>query len=218
MSSSLKKTLIFLISFLCICGSVWANPPITLATKQAFIRYHDSGQYEKDIDRVIDQALCYLQHRQYPQGKIPALILDIDETALSNYPSLLKLNFGGSLEENIAAENLGIDPAITPTLKLYRYAKSHHIAVFFITGRTESQRAVTVKNLKAAGYDDWNGLFLRGKGQEKLSASLYKATLRKRLSQQGYLIILNIGDQLSDLRGDYSGQGFKLPNPYYFIP
>ena len=33
----------------------------------------------------------------------------------------------------------------------------------------------------------------------------------------GYLIILNVGDQESDLTGGFADRTFKLPNPFYFI-
>jgi hypothetical protein len=41
---------------------------------------------------------------------------------------------------------------------------------------------------------------------------------RQALEKGGYLIVLNIGDQWSDLMGGYSLKTFKLPNPFYYIP
>ena len=41
---------------------------------------------------------------------------------------------------------------------------------------------------------------------------------RKKLVDQGYTIIVNIGDQMSDLDGGFAERTFKLPNPFYFIP
>src|SRR6185436_652027 len=69
--------------------------------KQSLIRYHNSGEYEKDIARVVKQAQAYLEFRldknqaRHLKQKL-AIILDIDETALSNYSDLMKLGFGGS--------------------------------------------------------------------------------------------------------------------------
>ena len=74
------------------------------------------------------------------------------------------------------------------------------------------------ENLKAAGYTKWDGLFLRPKGYEHVPAATYKTAIRKEITQLGYQIIVNIGDQKSDLVGGYADKGFKLPNPYYFIP
>ena len=36
-----------------------------------------------------------------------------------------------------------------------------------------------------------------------------------RLEAEGYTIIGNIGDQLSDLEGGHAERTFKLPNPFY---
>jgi len=38
------------------------------------------------------------------------------------------------------------------------------------------------------------------------------------LSEKPMLIVLNIGDQQSDLVGGHADKAFKLPNPYYLIP
>jgi len=32
---------------------------------------------------------------------------------------------------------------------------------------------------------------------------------------QGYAIVVNIGDQMSDLDGGFAERTFKLPNPFY---
>ena len=47
---------------------------------------------------------------------------------------------------------------------------------------------------------------------------IFKAPERRKLAEQGYTIILNMGDQESDLRGGYAEKTFKLPNPVYFLP
>lgn len=54
----------------------------------------------------------------------------------------------------------------------------------------------------------------KGKG-----AVVYKSGIRKQLAEEGYRIWGNVGDQWSDLQGDFSGnRTFKLPNPMYFVP
>jgi predicted secreted acid phosphatase len=47
---------------------------------------------------------------------------------------------------------------------------------------------------------------------------MFKATKRSEIVEQGYTIVLNMGDQLSDLEGGYAERTFKLPNPFYWIP
>jgi HAD superfamily, subfamily IIIB (Acid phosphatase) len=49
------------------------------------------------------------------------------------------------------------------------------------------------------------------------SAVAYKSGVRHRLTEQGYWIIVNIGDWWSDLDGGYAEATIKLPNPMYYI-
>ncbi|OGT40134.1 MAG: hypothetical protein A3F12_03835 [Gammaproteobacteria bacterium RIFCSPHIGHO2_12_FULL_38_14] len=214
---------IFFVLFLILASvSVYAKEPENLfAIKQKLIQYHQSGQYEKDIAQVVDQAKSYLHARleqNHFNKKKPAIVFDIDETALSNYDNISNLDFGGTSNDILKSENQGNDPVITPTFQLYQYAKAHHVTIFFITGRDESERDVTVTNLKNVGYDGWKKLILRDGPYRHVPAAQYKTAMRKKITEAGYDIILNIGDQHSDLAGGYADQTFKLPNPYYFIP
>jgi predicted secreted acid phosphatase len=93
------------------------------------------------------------------------------------------------------------------------------VAVFFITGRPESLRKPTERNLRAAGYDGWSALVMvPGNFPRLKSAADYKAPARKRIAEQGYTIVLNMGDQESDLAGGYAERTFKLPDPFYYVP
>jgi len=46
----------------------------------------------------------------------------------------------------------------------------------------------------------------------------FKAPERRKIAEQGYAIILNVGDQESDFKGGYAERTFKLPNPVYYLP
>ena len=94
------------------------------------------------------------------------------------------------------------------------------VAVFFITGRPEGQRGDTAANLKTEGYDGWEGLYLRPEDHPKdQTVSQYKSGDRAKIVALGYRIILNVGDQMSDLSGEPQAEhSVKLPNPFYFIP
>lgn len=203
-------------------SNVIAQEPVNIAiVKQELIKYHDTGAYDKDVNSVMNQAMQYLKKRvaanKSNQKKL-AIVLDIDETSLSNYDDIRSLDFGGTIEQIQLAEDKGSDPVIEPTLKLYQFAKANKVAVFFITGRHESEREITSQNLKAAGYENWDSLILRDGEFTKSPAAVYKTAMRKKIEADGYDIILNIGDQKSDLAGGYADKTFKLPNPYYFIP
>jgi predicted secreted acid phosphatase len=56
---------------------------------------------------------------------------------------------------------LGEAPALAASLKLYKELQQLGFTIVLLTGRDEYQRNVTVKNLLAAGYTDWETLFLR---------------------------------------------------------
>lgn len=223
----LKKTrLMCLVSsfLLCICVSYQglAEPTNLHTIKQQLIAYHDSGVYLSDITRVDAQAKEYIakriaENQQLSQPLQLAVVFDIDETALSGYQDMLKLRFGGTNQQFTEFLARADEPAIAPTLALYNYIKSNHLAAFFVTGRGELLRQATTKNLLAAGYHDWDGLYLRPEQYHEKSIVPYKSSVRKHIENAGYTIIATIGDQQSDLDGGYAEKGFKLPNPYYFI-
>jgi predicted secreted acid phosphatase len=218
-----KFTSIFLLLALILSPTITsAKELVNLAiVKKQLAAYHDSGEYMQDINTVDNKAVEYLKTRLrhlLPSGKKLAIILDIDETSLSNYADMVRLGFGGTLEEIRQGEDKGIDSAIEPTLKLYRFAKLHHVAVFFLTGRREFERQATINNLRQAGYENWDGLILRSTEYDRSPTAAYKTAMRKKLTEEGYDIILSVGDQNSDLTGGYADKTFKLPNPYYFIP
>jgi predicted secreted acid phosphatase len=203
-------------------GSAFAGEPRNLAAaKQEVIRYHDSGEYQKDLARVGQQALDYLKARvnqaKHSNKKL-ALVLDIDETSLSNYPDMFAMDFGGTATAVEEVEAQGNDPAILPTLELYQYAKAHHVAVFFITARREKYRSATEANLEKAGYKNWDGLYFLPMDYHEKSVTPFKTGIRKKLIEQGYDIVLSVSDQKADLRGGYADKAFKLPDPYYWVP
>ena len=101
------------------------------------------------------------------------------------------------------------------TLELYRTATRLGVAVFFITGRPEEEREATERNLRAAGYESWAGLVLRPSSGDR---SAFKTSVRRQITQDGYTILANVGDQESDLVGGHAQRTFKIPNPFYEVP
>jgi predicted secreted acid phosphatase len=91
------------------------------------------------------------------------------------------------------------------------------VAVFFITGRRENTRAHTESNLTREGYAGWQQLFLKPDASTETTVQ-YKSGARANIDSQGYRIVANVGDQYSDLAGRHEDVGFKLANPFYFLP
>ncbi|HTW80924.1 MAG TPA: HAD family acid phosphatase [Terracidiphilus sp.] len=187
-------------------------------------QYHDCtcqcGCYAHDLDLQADRAIAFLQKRvttQRPNEKL-ALVLDIDETSLSNYAEMLQQHYLWDDKVFDAWVNTAQAPAIPGTLRIDKEAIQLGVAVFFITGRPEDQRAATERNLRAVGYE-WKSLTMRAPTEAGETAEVYKSAARARIAAQGYTIVLNVGDQWSDLKGKPEAEfSVKYPNPYYFIP
>lgn len=190
--------------------------------------YHDNGSYDRDFASVMEEASEWVRIHA-PHVRKPAVVLDIDETSLSNWPEIQANHFAyfrdgrcDALPKGpcgvVAWETSARAEAFPSTLAFYRMARQHDVAVFFVTGRSESERADTVRNLEAAGYHDWAGLALRPEGSHTASASEYKTLERKKIEAAGYRIVATIGDQPSDLAGGHAERGFLLPNPFYRVP
>jgi len=195
--------------------------------KLAAVKYHDSGAYMADFTRAAAPANNWLKQRA-PQVSRPALVLDIDDTALTNWPVIVANDFGRFatgpclLPEGpcgwAAWDLSGQDAALDPTLDVFRTARSLGVTVFFISGRPESQRFATEHNLKAVGYEGYAHAYFTPDGARYATLVEFKAPTRQQIAAMGYTIIANMGDQLSDLDGGFSERTYKLPNPFYYIP
>jgi putative acid phosphatase of HAD superfamily subfamily IIIB len=204
----------------------------------ALRNFHDSGVYDTElaqIDKIAEKAVLRSVHKgdfrshkgrfhrghgraraAHFHGKKLALVLDIDETSLSNYNAIQLDNFTfGTNSQREAIDQTGVK--IQPTLDLFNLAKQNGVAVFFITGRRENTRTPTESNLRREGFDGWQQLFLKPDASTETTVQ-YKSGARANIEQQGYRIIANVGDQYSDLAGGHEDIAFKLANPFYFLP
>jgi acid phosphatase len=200
--------------------------PKLYEVKKELSRYVSSGRYQAEVASVYARASAYLAGRAHGETNL-AIVLDVDETVLSNV-RLLKLNDWAlyltgptnsasgpcSLAEWIKLER---GEPIEPALDLVRLARGRGVAVFLISARPESLRVPTEKNLRAVGCE-WTGLILKPSKLQVKSEVEYKAPARQLLSEKGYRILVSVGDQESDLAGGFAERTFKLPNPFYFAP
>jgi predicted secreted acid phosphatase len=192
------------------------------------IRYYDSGAYLTDLQLTTAPAAAWI-NEQAPRVTRPAVVFDIDETALSNWEAIRANDFGrvvgGPCNElpqgpcgwqawDLRAQST----VISPTMDVFTAARDRGAAIFFITGRDETQRAATERNLHAVGYTGYAQLIMEPSGAHYVSAADFKAPQRAQVEQQGYTIVANLGDQPSDLAGGFSQRTYLLPNPFYRIP
>jgi acid phosphatase len=187
--------------------------------------YHDCtckcGCYAHDLDAQADRAIAFLRRRaahRRPQEKL-ALILDIDDTTLSTYPEMLAADFAYNPAYFDAWVQKGDAPAILGTLRLYKEAQKLGVSVFFITGRWETERVATERNLRADGFDKWNLLVMHPAANKAQTTGAFKMVVRSQIVSAGYTLALNVGDQWSDLKGTPEAEySVKYPDPFYFIP
>jgi len=223
--------MLFALSILAVTASTafaqsWGQPPNVGDVKFQAIAYRSSGAYDRDLAAVAGRAEDYVRFRA---GRVsrPALVLDIDETSLSNWPEIRANDFGYIAEGPChlpkgpcavrAWELSARGTAIAPTLKLFKTARSLQVSVFFITGRHADERRATELNLRRAGYAGWTGLIMRPVGSTGPAAD-FKAPERAKIEGLGFTIIANMGDQPSDLAGGHAERSYLLPNPFYRIP
>ena len=76
---------------------------------------------------------------------------------------------------------------------------------------------VTYGNLVKEGYITFDTLITQREHEYKLKAAEFKSAKRTELTEKGYDIIGTVGDQWSDLEGEYHGIQVKIPNYLYLI-
>lgn len=207
-------------------------PPVQPANigdlKFAATDYYDSGAYLTDLQLAAAPAIAWITE-EAPRLDRPAVVFDIDETALSNWEAIKANDFGRVIDG--PCDRLPEGPCgwrawdlraqstvIQPTMDIFTAARDRGAAIFFITGRDETQRTATERNLQAVGYTGYTQLIMEPPGAHYVSAADFKAPQRAQIEQRGYTIIANIGDQPSDLDGGYSERTYLLPDPFYRIP
>ena len=189
----------------------------------------NAGCYWADLDAQAHRAELELDHllaqrkvttaKQAEAAKL-AVVLDIDETSLSSYCEEKREDYGFIPQMfNEWVVSPGASLPIVGMLRLFRHAREAGVAVFFLTGRPHEQTDATARNLRSAGYNDWQGLILRAEQDRNIPTIEYKSAERAKLIARGYILLLNVGDQWSDLLGvPQADRSVKLPNPFYYLP
>lgn len=185
--------------------------------------YMNGGQYEHDLDFIVDHINTYVDTINLSYDGLDAWIMDIDDTCISNLLYYRGKRFGCDPYDPDGFKNWagkGTSPAILPVLRLFGKLVATGFKVFLVTGRDEiTLGQPTLNNLNSQGFIGYEKVILRNATYKGQSAIVYKSEIRKQLEREGYRIWGNVGDQWSDLQGDCTGnRTFKLPNPMYFVP
>lgn len=183
------------------------------------------SRWGQEVRSRIAHGQRFLRAR-YQHVDNPAIVLDVDDTSESTYGLTVDSQFAYYPDKSEAAINNNQFPAIKPTLRLAQWADDHGIKVFIVTGRPEHQEAATLRDLASQGYPAFAGTFLKSEGAAPpylhcapgCTTIQYKSQTRAHIEDMGYTIVLNVGDQFSDLKGGHALRAVKLPNPMYFLP
>ncbi|KAE9584639.1 putative Acid phosphatase [Lupinus albus] len=188
-----------------------------------YIRKYILGkQYSADTKEVLSEAYSYAKSIDIIKGGNYTWVFNIDDTLLSNVQYYASRGFG-TKPRNVTSFNHwiqhGKSRALPHSLKLYNKLLGLHYKIVLITKRPESQRKITVKNLRDAGYRQYAKIIFKDTTKERYigkTTLVYKSHERKILEKEGFRIIGNIGDQWSDILGTSASiRSFKLPNPLY---
>ncbi|CAJ1951062.1 unnamed protein product [Sphenostylis stenocarpa] len=174
-------------------------------------------QYRSDSKTVCREAYFFAKTLNVTHRDI--FVFDVDDTTLSNLQYFANHGFGVE-EHNATAFKIWVSYgeafALPETLKLYNKLLSLGIKIVFLTERPLELKDVTISNLKDVGFHTWEKIKDPSIYSGKLS-NAFKSSERKKLAEEGYRIVGNIGDQWSDLVGEQRGlRTFKLPNPLYY--
>ncbi|MFI5609596.1 HAD family acid phosphatase [Amycolatopsis sp. NPDC051903] len=187
--------------------------------------YSDTSRFVTDTQRVVADAKHYLTQKL---GKVknPAIVLDVDDTSEVTYGWEADNDFGFDPVKQQQAIDNGTFVANKPVLELANWAAQRGVKIYFLTGRSQPQGPQSLKNLADEGYPAPAGAFFKpaGTAPDYLPCGLtcttiqYKSGTRAHIQATGAHLVLNLGDQFSDLEGGYADHPVKLPNPMYYLP
>jgi hypothetical protein len=190
--------------------------PINLSiAKEEVKEYYESGKFDEELNIVITDAKKQFSKIEFKVNSV--VIFDVDETALDNYGLAEQMGFGYVYELNKKWNADLKAPAILPVKELYDFLLSKGSKIIFLTGRNLPEYDATYQNLKNAGYAVFDTLITQIGDEKKMKARKFKSSKRVWLTRQGYEIVGTVGDQWTDLEGEFHGIQVKIPNYLYLI-
>lgn len=179
------------------------------------IDFYENGGYVKETESLL--LKFGEQIRALPRTDSDIIILDVDETALDSYSFIKEMNFNFFFERWSEWMIAAAIPPNLPVLKFYQEMVKQGYQFLFLTGRLNTYAVNTQKNLRTTGYDNDEKLITRTSYEDGMDAWEFKSGARKKLTEQGYRILGNIGDQMSDVVGGYAAYHLRLPNLLYIV-
>jgi predicted secreted acid phosphatase len=184
----------------------------TAATPQQLRDGH--AAYQRAIAAGYAKATKTLDAQLKKHPKKSTVVLDVDETTMSNYGCLNAVDFDliGLANCVVKSQSVAFGPAKT----FIAHARARKVRIAFISGAPQAACDLRRQNLRAQGVKAFT-LTCRPANDTRDSVVPYKSAQRKKLIEVGATIVLNIGDQKSDLAGGAARRTQLLPNPIYTI-
>jgi 5'-nucleotidase (lipoprotein e(P4) family) len=210
------------------------NPGISILNSTLWIQ--SAAEYEaaalqtyNAARRALDEALA-----QNGGGLPPAIILDLDETALDNTPFQTRVIRQGKTYDSKEWKQWtseGIAPAVPGAVEFLQYAQRRGVRAFYVTNRDLDEEIGTRRNLETLGFPldpAVDTLLLRGKNDWPSDK-----TSRRDYVAQSHRVLLLLGDDLNDFadarekshaeraaliesnRSAWGTRWFIVPNPIY---
>lgn len=138
------------------------------------------------------------------RGLKPAVILDIDETALDNAPYQARLILDGTnFDEFTWAEwcREKAARAMPGAVEFAKYAMNQGVTVFYLSNRAADLNEVTLENLASVGFPIKAGeeVFLGlGTFVKDCEQNGSEKGCRRRLVARNYRVLMQFGDQIGD--------------------
>ena len=141
------------------------------------------------------------------QSLPPAVILDLDETALDNssyqaWMTLKDTTFDPKTWN--AYVNTVTSLAVPGAVEFATYADGKGVKVFYISNRTAEEEAATRKNLEKLGFPLATSIDTVLMTREQPDWGSAKGTRRAHVAKS-YRILLNLGDNFGDFVDEYRG-------------
>jgi predicted secreted acid phosphatase len=211
MNRALSLALVVLLACAATAATAGAATLRTTTTPDALRA--GKAAYEKSITAGFAKATRLLDAQLAEHPKKPTVVLDIDETTLSNWACLDAADFNLS---GLATCVIGSSSKAFPAAQAFiKHARAKHVAIAFVTGAPAALCPARRKNLIAQGIKAPFSITCKPASYTTDSLVPYKSGARKAIVKQGATIVLNVGDQQSDLAGGAARKTLKLPNPIY---
>lgn len=167
----------------------------------------ESGEYQALTYQAFNAAQVAFDQAKVAKGKKKAVVVDLDETMIDN-----SAYAAWQIQHNKAFDgkdwtrwvNARQAKAIAGAVAFNNYVNQHKGTMFYVSNRKEEgEKVATLENMQALGFEGVSEktLFLK-------QAKSNKTPRFAEIEQQGYEIVLYIGDNLND----FGDQFYKKSN------